>query len=68
MKLAVMGGFGTLIPSLCHRASLPGNPAKGFSIDFQAEKTATNKLFVYSVSISFSRNGSLPTRKIPALQ
>lgn len=36
---------------------------KGFAADFQAEKTAANRLCVYSISISFSGNGSLPTRK-----
>lgn len=41
---------------------------RSFAADFQAEKTATNRLAVYSVSLSFSRNGSLPTRKVCALQ
>lgn len=41
---------------------------RGFAANFQAEKTATNRLAVYSVSISFSGNGSLPTGKVCALQ
>lgn len=41
---------------------------RGFAVDFQAEETATNRLAVCSVPISSSRNGSLPTRKLCALQ
>lgn len=41
---------------------------RGFAVDFQAEGTATNRLAVCSVPISSSRNGSLPTRELCALQ
>lgn len=37
---------------------------RDFAADLQAEKTATNRLAVYSVSIGLSGNGSLSTRKV----